>query len=149
MSFITALKDTIDTLSINTLYDFITEAYYNNRLIAYSNIDSIYTDAQLADIDTAYWITDSSFIFTIDVKNNPTWTLYGLMDSQRALQGSTNVNLDNDSTRWLPSIMKKSYTDWGGATGDTIILYSRYINAGDTLKLRLKTYSGDSTAWGM
>lgn len=141
--------DTLDTLDINTLYGVRAEVFVNNIRWALSDSDSVFTDIIPFLIDTAYFQADSIIFVKMDNRGNPSYSLVSVIDCMRVEKGSTNVWLDPDSSKYLSTRPYRNYDDWGGVNGTTINLISTEFTANDTVKIRIISTSGDSTAKGL
>ncbi|RKY88690.1 hypothetical protein DRQ09_02450 [candidate division KSB1 bacterium] len=108
---------TISYYSPNIKIIFKAQAKNNDSIWCSPFIDSLWTWAEVPDIDTAYIWSKDSIYFVIDPGNNPEYTYYSIQDSlsgyffdvtTKELRGFATVD---SSWAW------GTFTDWGDSTG--------------------------------
>lgn len=129
-----SVKDTLDTLSINTNYSLIAGGYVDNLLEYYSDMKSIYTLAAVPDTPFVQsWTTKSARIYP-RTGENP-------LNTQLAVYDSTLQKYLNSSGDTVSSAVWQTQAQW-----DTLISANRSHNTEYTFGIFAKNGDDSITA---
>ncbi|MCP4726300.1 MAG: DNRLRE domain-containing protein [bacterium] len=136
------LKSEWDEVTIHTNINTLHIIYVNSRNTDSLETglcfnDSIWSWAQVPEIDTVYAVSRDSILISIDPVSNPFYTFYAIEDSVSGRFADWSAHIFRSSDVTVDSVWAwGSYSDWGGASGI-------YIRVDPDTKYVLRIYSKD------